>query len=179
MLKIKCKVNAKYNYNKIKQTEKRLIEAKENIAENIVKNIQGHAIKLENGHNEEGIIIEMIECSTMKVKSRVYADPNKFMNNGQSYLWFEYFGTGEYAEQNHIGKTKHFLESGYTEWYIPKNKVERKLNYPIIIINGTEFYVARGAKSNHFLQDAEFETRNQNKEIVIKYIKEILREVCK
>ena len=35
----------------------------------------------------------MIETSSMKVKGRVYADPTEFIRNGQSYLWFEYFGT--------------------------------------------------------------------------------------
>lgn len=70
--------------------------------------------------------------------------------NGQSYLWFEYFGTGQYAEQEHIGKTKHFIESGYTEWYIPIDKVGRTLNYPIITISGKQFYVAVRNKSKSF-----------------------------
>lgn len=67
--------------------------------------------------------------------------------NGQSYLWFEYFGTGQYAEQEHIGKTKHFIESCYTEWYIPIDKVGRTLNYPIVTISGKQFYVAVRSKS--------------------------------
>ena len=67
--------------------------------------------------------------------------------NGQSYLWFEYFGTGQYAEQEHIGKTKHFIESGYTEWYIPIDKVGITLNYHIITISGKQFYVAVRSKS--------------------------------
>ncbi len=47
----------------------------------------------ERGRNEKGIVVEMIETSSMKVKGRVYADPTEFIRNGQSYLWFEYFGT--------------------------------------------------------------------------------------
>ena len=70
--------------------------------------------------------------------------------NGQCYLWFEYFGTGQYAEQEHIGKTKHFIESGYTEWYIPVDKVGRTLNYPIITISEKQFYVAVRSKSKSF-----------------------------
>lgn len=54
---------------------------------------------------------------------------------------------GEFAEEEHIGTTKHFLESGYTEWYIPVNKVDRSLNYPIKIINGQQFYIAHRSKS--------------------------------
>lgn len=52
----------------------------------------------------------MIDMSTKEVKGRVYADPSKFVTeNGQSYLWFEYFGTGQYAEQEHIGKQSTLL----------------------------------------------------------------------
>ncbi len=86
---------------------------------------------------------------------------------------------GQYAEQEHIGKTKHFIESGYTEWYIPVNKVGRPLNYPIITINGKQFYVAVGSKANHFINDAEFESRNENSEIARKRLNEMLKECTK
>lgn len=129
---------------------------------------------------KNGILVEMIDTSTMKVKGRVVADPSKFMTeNGQSYLWFEYFGTGEYAEQEHIGKTKHFIESGYTEWYIPINKVGRSLNYPIVTINNQQFYVAVGSKANHFMGDAEFKSRNENIEITKQKLEEMLKQCCK
>ncbi len=71
------------------------------------------------------------------------------------------------------------MNLGYVEWYIPVNKVERSLNYPIVTINKTQFYVATGAKSNHFLTDAEFKTREENKEIVVKKLNEMLKEVAK
>ena len=135
---------------------------------------------MKNGHKDNGIIVEMIDMSTKEAKGRVYADPSKFMTeNGQSYLWFEYFGTGQYAEQNHIGKTKHFIESGYTEWYIPVDKVGRTLNYSIVTINNKQFYVAVGSKANHFIEDAEFESRNENIEIAKNKIDAMLKEVCK
>ena len=174
-----CEIKAKYNYNRFKEIEKRLPTAKTKCVEEILKNIQVEAIRLEKGHNEQGILVDLIETSTMRVKGRVYAKPEEFMRNGQSYLWFEYFGTGEYAEQDHIGKTKHFIESGFVEWFIPVNKVDRALSYPIKMINGQQFYIATGAKSNHFLEDSEFKTRNQNIEKAKGIIDNMLREVCK
>ncbi len=132
---------------KINKITKELPKKVEESIEDILKNIQGYAIRLENGHNQNGILVEMVETSTMKVKGRIYAKPNEFISNGQSYLWFEYFGTGQYAEKDHIGKTQHFIESGYVEWYIPINKVDRSLNYPITTINGKQFYVAKRSKS--------------------------------
>ncbi len=86
---------------------------------------------------------------------------------------------GQYAEQEHIGKTKHFIASGYTEWYIPVNKVGRSLSYPIITINKQQFYVAIGSKANHFIGDAEFESRNENTEIAKKRLDKMLKECCK
>ena len=179
-MKINCEVKVKYNYKRINDIIKNLPRFATECVEDVLKNIQGYAIRLEKGHKEEGIIVEMVDTSTMKTKGRVYADPSKFMTeNGQSYLWFEYFGTGEFAEQGHIGKTKHFIETGYTEWYIPVNKVGRNLSYPIVTINGKQFYVAVGSKANHFLGDAEFESRNENIEIAKNKLEDMLKEVCK
>lgn len=178
-IKLKCKIKAKHNFKKINQIEKKLPQAIANGVEEVLKTLQIEAIRLENGHNQEGIIVDKVDLSTGKIKSRIYADPEKFISNGQSYLWFEYFGTGQFAEQEHIGTTKHFLESGYTEWYIPVNKVERNLNYPIVTFGNMQFYVAHGAKANHFLGDAEFKTRDANIETIEKNIYEMLKEVCR
>lgn len=179
-MKLDCQIKVKHNFKNIDAIIKKLPQFATERVEDILKNIQGYAIRLEKGHNSNGILVEMIDMSTNKIKGRVYADPTKFTtDNGQSYLWFEYFGTGKFAEKEHIGKTSHFIESGYTEWFIPVNKVGRTLNYPIITIKGTQFYVATGSKANHFMSDAEFESRNENIETTKKKLKEMLNEVCK
>lgn len=177
---ISCNIKVKHNFKNINAIMQKLPQTAKIITEDVLKKIRGYAIKLEKGHKEDGILVEMIDMSTKEVKGKVYADPSKFMTeNGQSYLWFEYFGTGQYAEQEHIGKTNHFIESGYTEWYIPVNKVGRSLSYPIITINGKQFYVAVGSKANHFMSDAEFKSRNENAEIAKKKLDEMLMEACK
>lgn len=178
-IKLKCKIKAKHNFKKFNQIEKKLPKVIETGIEEVLKNLHTEAIKLEKGHNKEGIIVDRIDLSTGKIKGRVYAEPTKFISNGQSYLWFEYFGTGQYAEQAHIGNTKHFMESGYTEWFIPVNKVDRILNFPIVEIQGMKFYIAHGQKPNHFLQDAEFKTRDTNIEIIKRNIYQMFEEVCK
>lgn len=151
MISFNCNIKVKHNFKNIDTIMQRLPQTAKIITEDVLKNIQGYAIRLEKGHKEDGILVEMIDMSTKEIKGRIYADPSKFMTeNGQSYLWFEYFGTGQYAEQDHIGKTKHFIESGYTEWYIPINKVGRTLNYPIVTISGKQFYVAVRSKSKSF-----------------------------
>ena len=180
MINFNYNIKVKHNFKNINAITQKLPQTAKLITEDVLKNIRGYAIRLEKGQNENGILVEMIDTSTKKVKGRVYADPSKFMTeNGQSYLWFEYFGTGQYAEQEHIGKTKHFIESGYTEWYIPVNKVGRSLSYPIVTINKQQFYVAVGSKANHFINDAEFESRNENSEIARKRLNEMLKECTK
>lgn len=166
---------AKYGFKRIDALIKRL-QGDIGIEE-VLKNIRGYAIRLERGHNEEGILVEMIN-SQGEVKGRVYADPSQFMSNGVSYLFFEYFGTGSKAELPHVGKSKHFMESGYTEWFIPVSAVEKKLNYSVVTIQGFDFYVAHGVSANHFLEDAEFHTRVENKEIIKNKLEAMFKEVC-
>lgn len=78
----------------------------------------------------------------------------------------------------HIGETSHFIASGFSEWLIPIENVTQALNYPIVNIGGLKFYLAHGAKPNHFLSDAEFKTRQENIETVKKAIEEMLKGVC-
>lgn len=174
-ISFKCEIRGLNKLEKkLDKIAKELPKKIEESTEDILKNIQGCAIRLERGHNEKGILVEMIEMSSMKVKGRVYTSKETM-----PHAMFEHWGTGQFAEMEHIGTTQHFLATGYTEWYIPVNKVERTLNYPIKIINNQQFYIAHGAKANHFMIDAEFKTRENNKEIVQKQINEMLKEVCK
>ncbi len=93
-MKLDCEIKVKHNFKKIEAIVQKLPKIKDVILEDILKNIRGYAIKLEKGHKEDGIIVEMIDMSTNESKGRVYADPSKFMTeNNQSYLFFEYFGT--------------------------------------------------------------------------------------
>lgn len=176
---ISCNIKVKHNFKNINAITQKLPQIAKEITEDVLRNIRGYAIRLEKGHNEEGILVEMVDMSTKEVKGRVYADPSKFMSNGVSYLFFEYFGTGANAEMEHVGKSKHFIQSDYTEWFIPVSKVEKALGYPIVNIQGVDFYIAHGMKANHFMGDASFQSREENADIVKKKMEAMLKEVCK
>lgn len=168
-------IKAKYG---LKRIDKLIASLQTDIGiEDVLKNMRLTAIRLEKGHNDNGILVEMYENGQQM--GRLYATPDEFMSNDISYLFFEYFGTGRYAEMEHVGTTKHFIESGYTEWFIPVEKAPRRLGYPIININGMDFYIAHGVRPNHFLQDAEFETREQSKLIVEAKLREMMIKICK
>ena len=175
MVKIKCKINGLNKLNKKLDTIiKKMPQTIEKSVEEILKDMRVSAIRLEKGHHEDGILAELVDVANNKVKGRVYADIKAF-----PYFMFEHYGTGQYAEMNHIGKTKHFIESGFTEWFIPVSVAPKALPYPIVTINDMQFYIAHGVKANHFMTDAEFETRDSNIETVERNIYKLLEEVCK
>lgn len=173
-MKLNCEIKVKNNFKNFEKLKNKLVETVQESVEEVLKNIRGYAIKLEKGNNEDGILVEMIETSTNTVKGRVYTSKDKF-----PWAMFEHFGTGDYRELSKVGTTKHFLDTGGSQWFIPVSKVQKTLRYPIIEIQGTQFYVAHGVKANHFMTDAEFETRNDNIKIVNQKINEMIKEVCK
>lgn len=69
MVKFKCEVKGLDKLEKkINTIIKELPNKVQESIEDVLKNIQGYAIRLERGHNSNGILVEMIETSTMKVK---------------------------------------------------------------------------------------------------------------
>lgn len=174
-MKITCKVKGLNRLEKkINTIVKKLPKAVEQSIEEILKETRACAIRLEKGHREEGILCELVDVANNIIKGRIYADIKAF-----PWFMFEHYGTGQYAEMEHVGKSKHFIESGYTQWFIPVSKVEKPLNYPIVSIGDLQFYIAHGVKANHFMTDAEFEMRDNNIETVEKHIYELLKEACK
>lgn len=174
-INLKCEIKGLDRFErKINKMVTELPRKVEESIEEILKNIQGYAIRLEKGHNEEGILVEVVEASTMEVKGKVCTS-----KENMPYAMFEHWGTGDYRELPVIGKTKCFLETGGSQWFIPVSKVEKTLHYPIIEIQGNQFYIAHRVQPNHFMTDAEFKTRNENKEIVKKKLEQFFKEVCK
>jgi hypothetical protein len=62
---------------------------------------------------------------------------------------------------------------------VPGSKVEKALGYPIVNIQGVDFYIAHGMKANHFMGDAGFQSRDENVDIAKKKIEAMLKEVCR
>lgn len=170
-IKLKYKIeNLEEKINKITKELPKTVE--KSIGESIEETAE-YAIRL-LGVNDNGITCEMINMKTKEIKGRVFTDQNKM-----PWSWFREFGTGTYAQQPHIGTTKHFLETGYEEWYIPVSKIDNTLHYPIKIINGKQFYVAHSSKAKPFMRPAGFERREKNVEVVQEAICKMLNQICK
>lgn len=67
-IRLKCKIKAKHNFKKFKQIRKKLPQAIQKGIEEVLDNIQTEAIRLEKGHNQEGIIIDRVDLSTKEIK---------------------------------------------------------------------------------------------------------------
>ena len=87
-IKFDCKFNIKYNFKNIDKIMKNLPKAIEEGIEDVLKNIQGCAVRLEKGNHKDGILVEMIDTSNMEVKGRVYTSKDKL-----PFAMFEHWGT--------------------------------------------------------------------------------------
>lgn len=174
MYSIKCnKKKLNSLENKMKKISKSIAKSTMEGVQEALKNTQTLAIRIRKGESS-GILTELVEINSNKVKGRVYTDKVNFF-----WATFLEYGTGEYAQLPHIGTTPTFIKSGYEYWFIPVSKVDKRLYYPIIEIQEQQFYIAHGVQPKPFMTPAGIQTREQNVEIIKKAIKSMIREVCK
>ena len=87
-IKFGCKIKVKHNYKNLNEIKDKLPTTIAKGVEEMLKNIRQTAIRIEYGHNSEGILIEMIDFSNNEVKGRVYTSKDTF-----EHAMFEHFGT--------------------------------------------------------------------------------------
>ena len=124
---------------KSKKLIKKLIEAQQETGQIMKDGVVAKSPK------PSGEYASSIKCSETQyennvIKTSVYTD----MKSEDGYFIGRMIenGTGIYALEPHIGKTKTFFKSGYKYWYVPTDKVKRPLGQKITI-NGTDYYVAK------------------------------------
>lgn len=83
-------------------------------------------------------------------------------------------GTGIYALEEHIGKTKTFIESGYRYWYLPVEKAKKKLGKPITI-GDRQFYVMHAQPAKPHFTPAYNSNVRLRRENISKAIKESMK----
>lgn len=169
----------KINKKKISSLEKKCDYICNNLTSSVMegikdalKNTQTLAIRLRKG--EDSILTELVNINSGEIKGRVFTDKVKFF-----WAVFLEYGTGQYAQLPHIGTTPTFIKSGYEYWFIPVEKVDKRLYYPIIEIQGQQFYLAHGVEPKPFMTPAGIQTREQNTKIIKESIKSMLKEACR
>lgn len=83
-------------------------------------------------------------------------------------------GTGIYALEEHIGKTKIFIESGYRYWYLPVEKAKKALGKSITLY-GKEYYVMHAQPAKPHFTPAYNSNVRLRRENISKAIKESMK----
>ncbi len=65
---INVKFKVKNNFKKFNKINNQITGVVEEGIEDVLKNIRGVAVRLEQGHNSDGILFEMIDMLTKEVK---------------------------------------------------------------------------------------------------------------
>lgn len=130
-----------------KKFEQNLIKAQRDTAEKIKQDAKAFSPKPE-GEYAQTIKVSDTETADNVIKTWIHTDMKS--EDGHFIGRMIENGTGIYALEPHIGKTKTFFLSDYQYWYVPTAKVKRPLGQRITI-NGTDFYVAHAQRPKpHF-----------------------------
>lgn len=96
-------------------------------------------------------------------------------DSGEYYSLILEYGSGLYAEKDHIGTTEAFQASGYMYWYVPEEEAPELFDYPyerIVTEDGAVLYKVYGQTPKHIYEDAaDIVERN-----VARWIREYITE---
>lgn len=68
MIKFNCNIKVKHSFKNIERIAQNLPTIAQEVTEEVLNNIRSYAIRLEKGHNEDGILVEMVDMSTKEIK---------------------------------------------------------------------------------------------------------------
>lgn len=162
-------------YKKMENIICNLEPTAEDAMKEIMKEIQTLALQFKVGKKDITMIPFAVEVEGNFIKGRLYTDKKTF-----GFASFMEFGTGTYAELPHIGITKTFIESGYTFWYLPVEKVDRDFgSNRIVVINGKQFYIMYPQQPRPFMRPAGFQGRDIATDILQEKLFKMLKEVVR
>jgi hypothetical protein len=130
-----------------KKLHQNLIQAQRETAEKIQTDARNFSPK-PNGDYAQSIKLSDTETNDDKITTWIHTDMKS--EDGHFIGRMIENGTGIYALEPHIGKTKTFFASGYQYWYVPTTKVKHPIGQEIEI-NGVSYYVAKAQRPKpHF-----------------------------
>lgn len=170
MISVEWNKNSLNNfYSKMNKIISEMPKKLETATEKSSKLVQKTALEYKRGSsNVKMIPYEIKKASKTEIESRIYTDKETF-----PWASFLEFGTGRYAEREHIGKTRTFIRSGFYFWYAPADKVKKQYQdtdyfeydgemFPMnAYMNGKKYVMVFEQKAQPFMRTAAFETRDQ------------------
>lgn len=184
-------IEIKWNDNKLKSFYSKMDKLADNIKskakEGVNKSLEESQkyAKSKLRFNTDGKILTEISESK-EIVGRIYTDSLSF-----SYAPFVEYGTGQYAELDHIGHSKLFRFSNMTCWYAPADKVKKQYrDDQVVEINGEMFpmnaYIDNqkyvmvfSQRPQPFMRPTAFNRREPNKKLIKEEIKKGIKEAIK
>ena len=146
----------------------KLIKAQKETGNIILEDVKNLAPS-RSGKYADSIKVSETKLENDHIKTKIYTD--LLSEDGYYIGRMIENGTGIYALEPHIGKTKTFIDSQYQYWYVPATSVDRQIGKKIII-NGKEFYIARPQVAKpHFLPALQ-KNESVHKSNILKALKE-------
>lgn len=155
---------------KSRKLEKKLIRAQKDTAEEIKKDVLDFAPS-KTGEYANSIKVSETQINQDNIKTDIYTDLKS--TDGHYIGRMIENGTGIYALEPHIGKTKTFIKSGYQYWYVPVEKAKRPIGRTIVI-DGNEFYVVHAQPPKPHFRPALDKNIQTYRDNIRKAIKEAL-----
>ncbi len=174
-------------YSKLERLASELPVKTKEALEKASENTRDKALEHKRGMKSKDLIIYKIEVKGNDTfVSKIHTDEHTF-----SWASFLEYGTGRYAEREHIGKTKTFFKSGFYFWYAPFDKVKAQYSdenyfefegeqFPMNAnFNGQKYVLVFEQKAQPFMRPAAFETRKETVDIMRKELSNMIKEVFK
>ena len=154
-----------------KKLIKNLMKAEENTAQSIWDDVIANA-PVTTGEYASSITVDKPTYKKKKISTVIGSD----LKTEDGYFLGRMLenGTGIYALEEHIGKTKTFVNSGYTYWYLPVEKANRELGNPITLY-GKQYYVMHAQPAKPHFTPAYNSNVRVRKENIAKAIKESMK----
>ena len=146
----------------------------------LMQKAQEIALSNKKGNKNKDLIPFEIDNSGSGVIGRLYTD-------FEYALFFEY-GTGQYAEMPHIGKTKLFKYSNFYCWYAPADKVGKQYRddqfieinnelFPMnAYIDGSKYVMVFSQKPKPFMRPTAFELESIASNLFAQALREEIRK---
>lgn len=150
-----------------RKLENSLIEAQRETAEKIMQDAKNYSPK-PNGEYASSIKVDNTEVTEQTIKTSVYTDMKS--EDGHFIGRMIENGTGIYALEPHIGKTRTFFASDYQYWYVPTAKVKRPIGQTIEI-NGSTYYVAKAQRPKPHFKPALYNNIQTYRENISKAVR--------
>lgn len=164
--------------NKLTKIATQMVINTEKSMESVMKKAQEEALSYKVGSRDTNKIPYEISKDNSSVTGVLKT--NMPLNDGiyKSYAPMIEYGTGKLGELAKLGKTKMFIQSGYTRWLLPVEKSPRDFgSQRIVLIDDKQYYMMYSQPAQPFMRPTAFYLRDNARIIMSEELKRKVQEL--